>query len=121
MGRIAAAAALFVVAVSCSETRSKPTSDVVAPLDRALAAMGGAEKVGALETFVAKGTATHWEPHQSINPDGEMRLAGDSTFVLTRSFSKGAARTEWVRKLVYPSPREYRFTEIVTPAAGSVE
>ena len=121
MGRIAAAAALFVVAVSCSESRSKPTSDVVDPLDRALAAMGGAEKVGALETFVAKGTATHWEPHQSIKPDGEMRLAGDSTFVVTRSFSKGAARTEWVRKLVYPAPREYRFTEIGTPAAGSVE
>jgi len=42
--------------------------------------------------------------------DGEMRLAGDSTFVLTRSFSAEAARIEWDRKLVYPSPREYRFT-----------
>ena len=121
MSRIVAAAALFFVAVSCSQGRSKPTPDEVNLLDRALAAMGGEQKVGAVETIVVKGSATHWEPHQSVKPDGEMRLAGDSTFVLTRSFSKGAARTEWVRKLVYPAPREYRFTEVVTPAAGYVE
>jgi glyoxylase-like metal-dependent hydrolase (beta-lactamase superfamily II) len=121
MGRFVGAVALFLVAVSCASGRSKPTDDQADPLDRALFAMGGQEKLGAIDTFVAKGTATHWEPHQSVKPDGEMRLAGDSTFVVTRSFSKGAARTEWVRKLVYPAPREYRFTEIVTPAAGSVE
>ena len=92
MSRIVAAAALFFVAVSCSQGRSKPTPDEVNLLDRALAAMGGEQKVGAVETIVVKGSATHWEPHQSVKPDGEMRLAGDSTFVLTRSFSKGAAR-----------------------------
>ncbi|HZX94492.1 MAG TPA: MBL fold metallo-hydrolase, partial [Myxococcales bacterium] len=68
-----------------------------------------------------KGTARHWEPHQSVKPDGEMRLAGDSTFIQTRGFSQMAARTEWDRKLVYPSPREYRFVEVVTPPAGYVE
>ncbi|HYV65003.1 MAG TPA: MBL fold metallo-hydrolase [Myxococcales bacterium] len=121
MGRLVGAVALFLVAVSCAGDRSKSTLDQTDPLDRAVSAMGGQEKLGAIETYVAKGTATHWEPHQSVKPGGEMRLAGDSTFVVTRSFSKGAARTEWVRKMVYPSPREYRFTEIVTPAAGAVE
>src|SRR5436309_2836457 len=121
MRRIAGAAALFLVAISCMGGRSRPTTDQANPLDRALAAMGGEDKVRSVETIAVKGTATHWEPHQSVKPDGEMRLAGDSTFVLTRSFSAGAARTEWVRKLVYPNPREYRFTEVVTPSAGYVD
>jgi glyoxylase-like metal-dependent hydrolase (beta-lactamase superfamily II) len=120
MGRLGSVA-LCLVAVSCMEGRTRPTSDQQNPLDRALAAMGGEEKLRGVDGFLAKGTATHWEPHQSVKPDGEMRLAGDSTFVLTRSFSKGAARIEWDRKLVYPSAREYRFTEIVTPSAGYVE
>ncbi len=121
MGRIAGAAALFLIAASCSEGRSRPTTDEVNPLDRALAAMGSEEKVRGVESLAVKGTARHWEPHQSVTPDGEMRLAGDSTFVLTRSFSAEAARIEWDRKLVYPSPREYRFTEVVTASAGYVE
>jgi len=121
MGRIAGAAALSLIAISCMEGRSRPTPDQVNPLDRALAAMGGEENVRALQTIVVKGTARHWEPHQSVTPDGEMRLAGDSTFVLSRSFSSGAARIEWDRKLVYPSPREYRFTEVVTPSSGYVD
>src|SRR5438132_14128637 len=121
MGRIAGTAALSLVALSCTEGRSRPTPDQVNPLDRALAAMGGEEKVRALDTMVVKGTATHWEPHQSVKPDGEMRLAGESTFMLSRSFASGAARIEWDRKLVYPSPREYRFTEVVAPASGYVD
>ena len=121
MSRIAGIAAVSLVAISCTEGRSRPTPDQVNPLDRALAAMGGEEKVRALDSIVVKGTARHWEPQQSVKPDGEMRLAGDSTFVLSRSFASGAARIEWDRKLVYPSPREYRFTEVVTPASGYVD
>jgi len=121
MGRLFTAAALLLFAASCLEGRPKPSGDQNKQLDRALAAMGGEDKLRAIETMTAKGTARHWEPHQSYKPDGEMRLAGDSTFVLTRSFSAKAARTDWDRKLVYPTPREYRFSEIVTPSAGYVE
>ena len=121
MGRLGGFAALSLLAVSCMEGRTRPTADQANVLDRAVAAMGGEDKLRGVDTIVVKGTATHWEPHQSVKPDGEMRLAGDSTFVLTRSFSKGSARTDWVRKLVYPSPREYRFTEVVTPSAGYIE
>ena len=120
MGRLVGTAALFLLTISCVQGRSRPTGDQVNQLDRALAAMGGEEKVRGIETIVVKGTARHWEPHQSYKPDGEMRLAGDSTFVLTRSFSAKAARMEWDRKLIYPTPREYRFTEVVTPSAGYV-
>src|SRR3989440_6494003 len=121
MGRIVGVAALSLLVISCTEGRSRPTPDQVNPLDRALAAMGGEEKVRALDTMVVKGTARHWEPHQSVQPGGEMRLAGDSTFVLSRSFASGAARIEWDRKLVYPSAREYHFTEVVTPSSGYVD
>ena len=114
-------AALSLVAAACMESRSRPTPNQVDPLDRALAAMGGEEKVRSAETLVVKGTVRHWEPHQSIIAGGEMRLAGDSTFVLSRALSTGAARIEWDRKLVYPSPREYRYTEVVTPSAGYVD
>src|SRR5689334_82352 len=115
------AIAFALCAASCMEGRSKTSSDAMDRVDRGLAAMGGAEKVSGLKSVVAKGTARHWEPEQSIKADGEMRLAGDSTFVLTRDLSSGAARIEWDRKMVYPSPREYTFTEVVTKNAGYVD
>lgn len=120
MRQIARVASLL-LAISCAEGRSRSTADNFPQLDRALAAMGGEDKVRGIDTMIVKGTARHWEPHQSVKPDGEMRLAGDSTFIQTRGFSQMAARTEWDRKLVYPSPREYRFVEVVTPPAGYVE
>jgi glyoxylase-like metal-dependent hydrolase (beta-lactamase superfamily II) len=56
-----------------------------------------------------------------VKADGEMRLAGDSTFVLTRDLPNDAAVIEWDRNFVYPSPREYKFREIVTKNAGYVD
>ena len=50
-----------------------------------------------------------------------MRLAGDSAFVQHRAYTEGITRTEWLRKMAYPAPREYKFTELVTPVAGLVE
>jgi glyoxylase-like metal-dependent hydrolase (beta-lactamase superfamily II) len=99
---------------------SKTSSDPMDRVDRGLAAMGGADKVSGLKTVTVKGTARHWEPEQSVKADGEMRLAGDSTFVQTRDFANDAARTEWDRNFVYPSPREFKFTEVVTKNAGYV-
>jgi len=113
--------AIALCAASCMNGRSRTSSDAMDRVDRGLAAMGGADKVSALKSVVAKGTARHWEPEQSIKPDGEMRLAGDSTFVVTRDLSSDAARIEWDRKMVYPSPREYKFTEVVTKNAGYVD
>jgi glyoxylase-like metal-dependent hydrolase (beta-lactamase superfamily II) len=121
MRRGAWAVVLFLFVVSCATGRGRPSSDALEPVDRALAAMGGADKVGALEALIVKGSARHWEPEQSVKVDGEPRYAGDSSFVAIRALDGKAARIEWVRKLVFPAPREYRFTEIVTPSAGYVE
>src|SRR6185436_7713584 len=90
-------------------------------VERAATAVGGADKLAAATSMSIKGSVKHWEPEQSVKPGGEMRLAGESTFVQVRAFAEGTTRTEWVRKMVYPAPREYKFTELVTPVAGLVE
>jgi glyoxylase-like metal-dependent hydrolase (beta-lactamase superfamily II) len=113
--------AIALCAASCMNGRSRNSSDAMDRVDRGLAAMGGADKIAAARTLTVKGTARHWEPEQSIKAGGEMRLAGDSTFVLTRDLSNDASRIEWDRKFVYPSPREYKFTEVVTRNAGYVD
>ena len=122
MRRIACATGLSLSMLACATPQGAGSPEVAGDaVDRAVAALGGAEKLGALETLTATGSAKHWEPEQSVKPDGEMRFAGDSSFVVSRAFRAGSARIEWVRKLVYPSPREYRFTEVATPSAGYVD
>src|SRR5438876_3925186 len=51
---------------------------------------------------------------------GEMRLANESTFEAATDVASGATRIDWVRNFHYPTPRTFRFSEIVTPDAGYV-
>jgi glyoxylase-like metal-dependent hydrolase (beta-lactamase superfamily II) len=120
MNRVVWAVGLGLLTSACIGGRSRPAGDALDPVERALAAEGGAEKVAAVETLTVKGSAKQWEPEQSVKPGGEPRFANDATFVTSRSLTSGAARIEWVKNFVYPSPREYRYTEIVTPGAGCV-
>ncbi|HEY6003970.1 MAG TPA: MBL fold metallo-hydrolase [Anaeromyxobacter sp.] len=90
-------------------------------VNKAVAAQGGADALSLIRTLSVKASGTFWEPEQSVKPGGEPRLAGEATIATTRDLDARAARIEWVRKYVYPAPREYRFTEIVTPAAGQVQ
>jgi glyoxylase-like metal-dependent hydrolase (beta-lactamase superfamily II) len=108
--------------LSCASVPGAPADrgDAVALVDRALAAQGGAAAVGALRTVSLRGTTTFSEPEQSVVPGGPARPGGDATFTETRDLAAGTARIEWVKRLVYPGPREYRYTELVTPAAGAV-
>ncbi len=119
---VLASLALATVQLSCASLRGGSSASSASPLvDRALAAQGGADAVGRLRTLTVKASATYWEPEQSVKPGGEPRLAGDATIALSRDLDAGTARIEWTRKLAYPAPREYRYTEIVTPAAGLVQ
>jgi hypothetical protein len=89
-------------------------------VDRAVTAMGGAERLAAVKSVTYKGSAKYWEPEQSDVPGGEARFANESTF---QGFIDGASRssrTDWVRNFAYPAPRTYTFSEIVTPEAGYV-
>ncbi len=100
---------------SCATTPS--SEDLVS---RALAAMGGADALARVKTLSARGTMKQWEPEQSFAPGGEMRLANETTFEAAGDFGAGAMRIDWVKNFAYPAPRTFKFSEIVTPAAGWV-
>lgn len=89
-------------------------------INGALSAMGGADALAQVKTLVVKGTVRHWEPEQSIVAGGEMRHAADSTFEMTGDFTAHAVRVNWVKNFLYPAPRTFQFSEIVTPEAGYV-
>jgi hypothetical protein len=89
-------------------------------INGALTAMGGADKLTQVKTLVVKGTVRHWEPEQSMVAGGEPRHAADSTFEMTGDFLSHAIRVDWVKNFLYPSPRTFQFSEIMTPEAGYV-
>jgi glyoxylase-like metal-dependent hydrolase (beta-lactamase superfamily II) len=89
-------------------------------LAQAVAAEGGADALRALKSISIKSEAKHWEPEQSLVADGEPRFLGDSTVTVTWDLAHGMARSEWTRAMKYPSVRTLKYTEVVTPALGSV-
>src|SRR5215813_4342127 len=89
-------------------------------INGALTAMGGADALTQVNTLVVKGAVRYWEPEQSIVAGGEMRHTADATFEMTGDFTAHAVRVDWVKNFVYPTPRTFQFSEIVTPEAGYV-
>jgi hypothetical protein len=72
MKNAVAALAGAVLLVSCAI----PTREQ-AMVNRAVDAMGGAERLAGIKTIVFKGSAKYWEPEQSDVPGGEMRFANE--------------------------------------------
>src|SRR5262245_5246040 len=87
---------------------------------RAVDAMGGPDALARVKTLTVRGTMKQWEPEQSFAPGGEMRFANETTFEAAGDFAAGAMRIDWVKNFAYPAPRTFKFSEIVTPAAGWV-
>ena len=102
--------------MSCAGAPTREQSLV----SRAVDAMGGAERLAAIQSVSAKGTTKQWEPEQSDVPGGEMRFANETSFDVVQDRSKRAARTDIERRFAYPAPRTFKFTEIVTPDSGYV-
>jgi glyoxylase-like metal-dependent hydrolase (beta-lactamase superfamily II) len=92
----------------------------IALVKAAVKAMGGAKAMRALTSVTIKAEATHWEPEQSIVPDGEARLVGTSHLSIAWDLSNGRSRTDWDRTLVYPFPGAPKFSDVVTPSFGFV-
>lgn len=90
-----------------------------ADVDRAIQAMGG-QGVFQVRTIVVKGRVRQLEPDQSHVAGGEFRLAGDTVYTQSRDLVAGKTRTEWSRKLLYPGPREFNFTEVIADGVGWV-
>src|SRR5262249_12354677 len=85
---------LSLVALSCVASGGAVRPGTPGPVGTAISAMGGAEKLGAMNTLTAKESVRHWEPEQSVKAGGDMRLASDSTITVTRSFANDSARVE---------------------------
>jgi glyoxylase-like metal-dependent hydrolase (beta-lactamase superfamily II) len=115
MKHAVAALAGAVLLVSCAI----PTREQ-AMVNRAVDAMGGAERLAGIKTIVFKGSAKYWEPEQSDVPGGEMRFANESSFEGFIDAATRSTRIDWVRNFAYPAPRTFTFSEIVTPEGGYV-
>jgi glyoxylase-like metal-dependent hydrolase (beta-lactamase superfamily II) len=89
-------------------------------VDRAVNAMGGAERIAAIKTLSVKANVKHWEPEQSDVPGGDPRFAAESTLEVVQDRSRRASRSDWVKNFAYPAPRTFTYGEIVTPQAGYV-
>src|SRR5207247_5655231 len=100
--------------LSCASPLTKEQSLV----NRAVDAMGGAERLAAIKTVSAKGTSKQWEPEQSDMPGGEMRFASETSFDVLQDRSQRAARTDIEPRFASPAPRTFKFTEIVLPDSG---
>jgi len=87
---------------------------------RAVDAIGGPERLAAIKTAWARGTIKQWEPEQSDVPGGEMRFANEASFEIVQDRAQRAARTDIERRFAYPTPRTFKFTEVVRADAGYV-
>src|SRR4051812_14573677 len=101
---------------ACATQQTKEQSLV----DRAIDAMGGADRLAALNTVSVKGTGKQWEPEQSDMPGGEMRFANETSFELVQDRSQRASRTDFERRFAYPAPRTFKFSEVVFGDSGYV-
>jgi glyoxylase-like metal-dependent hydrolase (beta-lactamase superfamily II) len=110
---------LVVVAISLlTACAAQPTKEQ-SLVNRAAEAMGGAQRE-AVRTVNVKGTIKQWEPEQSEAPGGEMRFANEANYEFKQDVQKRVSRSDWEKKFVYPSPRTFKYSEIVTPEAGYV-
>ena len=104
-----------VLVLSCA-TPSREQSLV----DRAVNAMGGAERIAAIQSIAVKANVKQWEPEQSDVPGGYARFANESSVEVVQDRARRASRTDWVKNFAYPAPRTFTYSEIVTPQAGYV-
>ena len=116
MKRVALLFAVSLLVAACATMQSQPQQLV----SRGLQAVGGADALAGVKTYYEKGTVKHWEPEQSHVPGGESRFAADATFETLVDVDARTTATDWSKRLVYPSPRPFVYTEVVTPEVGYV-
>ncbi len=115
---LSAAFALVLAAAIAACTTTPQRGSDPALVERALDAMGGAAALAQMKSMRLTASMRQWEPEQSHVAGGEMKFAADSTFEVLADFSADTTRVDWVRNLVYPTTRSFRFSEIVTADAG---
>src|SRR6187549_1583783 len=104
---LAVTATLFLLSCASQQLTREQTL-----VNKAIDAMGGAERIAAVQSAAAKGTTKQWEPEQSDAPGGEMRFANETSFDVVQERKSLSARSDIERRFAYPSPRTFKFTEI---------
>jgi len=102
--------------VHAAAEHTNPALDTV---NRAIEAMGG-YRLANLKSVAIKGRNRHWEPQQAFRPNEDTRAGGESEFVITRDLAGGNSRIDWVRNLIAPTARVYRYSEVITATGGVV-
>jgi hypothetical protein len=121
MKRHLALAAALLLALAMGQTAPARAEDqAIERVKEAVDALGGAEALRALKGVAIKAEGKHWEPEQSLVPDGEPRLTDEFAYTVTWDLAQGMARTDWDRMIKYPAATHEVYSEIVTPAAGYV-
>ena len=104
------------VLLACAAQQTKEQTLV----NRAIDALGGADKLAALQSVYAKGTQKQWEPEQSDIAGGEARFANDTSWEVWQDRAQRASRVDIERRFQYPTPRTFKFSEVVTGDSGYV-
>src|SRR5262245_54874819 len=114
-------ALIFSTALLIALGQLQPASAQPTPADlvkQSVEALGGADAMRALGSFIIKGEAKHWEPGQSFSANGESRFLGDSAFTLTSDHFVN--RVDWDRDMKYPAVERVKYSEIISPSFGAV-
>jgi len=104
------------VLLACATPQTKEQTLV----NRAIDALGGAERLAALNSVYAKGTLKQWEPEQSDMAGGEARFANDTSWEVWQDRAQRVSRADLERRFQYPTPRTFKFSEITMADSGYV-
>jgi glyoxylase-like metal-dependent hydrolase (beta-lactamase superfamily II) len=113
---------MFSTALLVAFGQAQPAS-AQSPADlvkQSVEALGGADAIRAIKSFVAKVDAKHWEPGQSYSVNGESRFLGDSTVAISVDFANGVSRYDWDRDMKFPAVERVKYSEIRYPTYGAV-
>lgn len=120
MARVLSFGLLALMAAAMPGLSAAQTATPIDHIRGAVAAAGGAEALRAVKSIVLKGEARHWEPQQSFVASREPRLLGESKITVTWDIANRLVRSDWDRKMYYPFPAIEKYSELVTPASGTV-
>jgi glyoxylase-like metal-dependent hydrolase (beta-lactamase superfamily II) len=89
-------------------------------VNRAVEAMGGADRLGGIRTATVKANVKYWEPEQSDVPGGDPRFAAEASYDQITDIASRSSRIDWVTNFAYPAPRTFTYSEIRTPQGGYI-
>ena len=111
---------ITMMALNTATAHERPTPQVEKILEKVATAMGGKERILAVDTQQIIASREHWEPQQTFRPGDKPLAVGSGHYVLTRKFSTEQFHTEWDIHAGYPLVVQRQYTEIINPPHAAV-